>query len=88
MKRKIISYSKINPILGSEYRMGWSPPKKITLVVSVFVELIGIIVGLAAQGMFAVSLPLLDPSIWSLIALFIVFLGWLLMVLGVIVRGL
>ena len=68
--------------------MGWSPPKKVTMVVSVFVVLIGLVLGLAANGLFAVTLPLFDSTIWNLIALFIVFLGWLLMVLGVIVRGL
>ena len=79
--------------------MGWSPPKKITYVLSVLFFLLGLVLmieliwGILYFGAYLPAIDFFAPTLSSyevylIIALFLMFLGWFLMILGVRVKGL
>ena len=55
--------------------MGWSPPKKITVVISLFLLVFGLLLGVVGTG------------IMELPQLVLLFLAWFLVILGVTMRG-
>ena len=71
--------------------MGWSPPKKITVVISLFLLVFGLLFGVVGVGIIALP-PLTeifgDNNILILVGLVLVFLAWLIVILGVTIRGL
>lgn len=66
--------------------MGWSPPKKVTVVLTLFIEILGLVIGLTAFGIIEIGVTL-DP-IFVIVGLGLCFLGWIILLLGVMVRGL
>lgn len=67
--------------------MPWTPPKKVTVVITLFAEIVGLIFGLVAIGVLHADFGI-DPFYVGLIGTFICFIGWLFLLLGVIIRGL
>ena len=70
--------------------MGWSPPKKITVVVSLFLLVFGLLFGVVGVGIIALP-PLTeifgDNNILILVGLALMFVAWLVILLGVTIRG-
>ncbi|TFF87816.1 MAG: hypothetical protein EU548_09740 [Promethearchaeota archaeon] len=75
--------------------MSWSPPKKITVIISFIILVLGVglflylILGEPLLSILPV-IPIVEYSqfqIYSMIAIGLVFLAWLIMLLGVLVRG-
>ena len=73
--------------------MPWSPPKKISVQISLAFQIIGIFFGLLSSGLtgldsFVVELiPVFqDFHIYGLIGTLICFIGWILLMLGVLFR--
>jgi hypothetical protein len=67
--------------------MGWSPPKKITVVVSLLLLLLGLVLGLAGTGLIQLDLGI-DANIMVILAIFVEAIAWALLMAGVLVRGL
>jgi len=78
--------------------MGWSPPKKITYVLSWIFFILGIVLiieliwGVLSFYAFLPALDFFLPTLTSkeiyyIIALFFIFLAWFLLIVGVRVRG-
>ena len=78
--------------------MAWTPPTKITVIVSFIFVVLGLILLIEliwGVMSFYSSLPLLtfaEPTlsseeVWYIIGLFCMFFGWFLMILGVRVKG-
>lgn len=78
--------------------MGWSPPKKITYVLSILFFILGVILVIeVAFGVlsFYSILPLItifqptlnSEDVWLIIGLFLMFLAWFLLILGVRIKG-
>ncbi|MFX0065109.1 MAG: hypothetical protein ACFFC7_23295 [Candidatus Hermodarchaeota archaeon] len=68
--------------------MGWSPPRKTTVIISFLVMLIGLVIGvLGFLEVFSTILPLVwifnTDTLAMLVGLIITFIGWLLLFLGV-----
>ncbi|MHA1265476.1 MAG: hypothetical protein ACTSRS_09600 [Candidatus Helarchaeota archaeon] len=72
--------------------MGWSPPRKITVVFSVLILILGLAIGLVATGFLVI--PELEAffggntSLMFLVSLILLGLAWLILLIGVLVRGL
>jgi hypothetical protein len=80
-------------------KMGWSPPKKITYVLSILFFIIGLLFaiefiwGVLYFGVYLPPLNFFAPTltsgeVWWIISLFLMFLGWFLLILGIRVKGL
>jgi hypothetical protein len=67
--------------------MGWSPPKKITVVVSLLLLLLGLVLGLAGTGLLQLDLGI-DANVMVILAIFVEAIAWALLMAGVLVRGL
>jgi hypothetical protein len=77
--------------------MSWSPPKKITYVLSIIFFILGIILviellwGVIGFYPFLPAITffptLSSDEVWMIIGLFLIFLAWFLLILGVRVRG-
>jgi len=67
--------------------MGWSPPKKITVVFSLLLLLLGLVLGLAGTGLIQLDLGL-DPNVMIILGFFVEAIAWALLMLGILVRGL
>ena len=78
--------------------MGWSPPKKITYVLSIIFFILGVILVIEliwhVMGFYSFipAITFFQPTlssddIWLIIGLFLMFLAWFLLILGVRVRG-
>ncbi|MHA1278400.1 MAG: hypothetical protein ACTSQ8_14510 [Candidatus Helarchaeota archaeon] len=67
--------------------MGWSPPKKITVIISFLLLVGGLVLAVIAMGIWNVPDFPLDPLITGIIALVLVFFSWILFLIGVISRG-
>lgn len=65
---------------------GWSPPKKVTYLVSIVLEIIGFILGLIASGIIPVAGISLN-QIWLMVSLILLLIGWLLLLIGILFRG-
>lgn len=66
--------------------MPWSPPRKGTLTLSFILEVLGLIVGLAAYGLVQLEALNIDPD-YVIYGLYLCFAGWVLLVLGIRFRG-
>jgi hypothetical protein len=66
--------------------MPWSPPKKITLVVSFLLEILGLLLSLVALGFVFIEGWSLGPE-FALIGTILCFIGWILMVIGALFKG-
>ncbi|NVM28019.1 MAG: hypothetical protein HWN65_04170 [Candidatus Helarchaeota archaeon] len=66
--------------------MGWSPPRKVTVVLTLFIEIFGLLLGLGAHSVFELGVQL-DP-IFVIVGFGLCFVGWLVLLLGVMIRGL
>ncbi len=67
--------------------MGWSPPKKITVTISLLFEILGLFLGLVAFGIIQLEDFSLSPE-YEIVGLVLCFVGWLILLAGVLVRGL
>jgi hypothetical protein len=73
--------------------MVWSPPKKATVIISFIILLLGIVLFiylLVGEINILPDIPIgtfSKTTIYSMISIGLVFLAWLLMLLGVLVRG-
>ncbi|MEJ2277453.1 MAG: hypothetical protein P8Y70_06850 [Candidatus Lokiarchaeota archaeon] len=74
-------------------KISWSPPKKVTVIISFIILLLGIglfiYLLLGDISMFP-DIPISGYSkltIYSMISIGLVFIAWFLMLLGVLVRG-
>jgi hypothetical protein len=78
--------------------MAWSPPKKITYVLSIIFFILGMILiieliwGVIGFYSFLPAITFFQPNlssgeVWMIIGLFLMFLAWILLILGVRVRG-
>ena len=79
--------------------MAWTPPKKSTYILSFILMILGLVffieVYFQVMGLYTYlpTLTFLEPTlnsdeVWVIIALFLMFFAWFLMVLGVRVKGL
>ena len=73
--------------------MPWSPPKKFSVQISLAAQIIGIFFGLIGSGVTGLDsiiielIPVIqNPHIYGLIGTLICFMGWILMMLGVMFR--
>ena len=66
--------------------MPWSPPKKATVVVTLFIEIFGLIFGLIAVGVIVFDAPF-HREWFGLIGAILCFVGWFILLLGVMLRG-
>jgi len=67
--------------------MGWSPPKKFTVIISFLILVVGISCGLISYGIWDVDLFGLDSLTIGILGIVLCFLSWLVLMLGVLVRG-
>ncbi|MHA1106739.1 MAG: hypothetical protein ACTSPN_13640 [Promethearchaeota archaeon] len=78
--------------------MVWTPPKKSTVILSFIFMVLGLVLLIellwTPMGFYSIlpALTFLEPTlnsaeVWLIIGLFLIFFAWLLMVLGVRVRG-
>ena len=78
--------------------MGWSPPKKITYVLSILFFILGVILVIevtwGVMSFYAIlpAITMFQPTlssgeVWLIIGLFLMFLAWFLLILGVRVKG-
>ena len=78
--------------------MSWSPPKKITYVLSIIFFILGVLLviellwGVIGFYPFLPAITFFQPTlssdeVWMIIGLFLMFLAWFLLILGVRVRG-
>ena len=79
--------------------MAWTPPKKITVILSFIFVVLGLLLVLEVyfqfMGFYSIlpALAFLEPTlnsdeVWFIIGLFLMFFAWLLLVLGVRLKGL
>jgi len=64
--------------------MPWSPPKKTTIIISLILELVGVLLGVIALN-YIPGLTL--DIIYALIGFLLCLIGWFLMLLGVLFKG-
>ena len=78
--------------------MGWSPPKKITYVLSILFFILGVILvievtwGVLNFYSILPDVTIFQPTLnsgefWLVIGLFLMFLAWFLLILGVRIKG-
>ena len=68
--------------------MPWTPPKKTTVILTIILEVIGLI--LAFIGIFGVISPIesIDINlILNITGLLLSFIGWIILLLGILLRG-
>jgi len=73
--------------------MPWSPPTKIVVQISLAAQIIGVFFGLIGGGLIGLDRIVVnlypaiqDPRFYGLIGTLICFLGWILMMLGVMFK--
>ena len=78
--------------------MAWTPPKKMTVILSFIFVVLGLILLIeltwGVMGFYSIlpALTFFEPTlnsgeVWFIIGLFCMFFAWLLLVLGVRVKG-
>ena len=78
--------------------MAWTPPKKMTVILSFIFVVLGLILLIeliwGVMGFYSIlpALAFFEPTlnsaeVWFIIGLFCMFFAWLLLVLGVRVKG-
>ncbi|MHA1671759.1 MAG: hypothetical protein ACTSV5_14465 [Promethearchaeota archaeon] len=78
--------------------MAWTPPKKITWILSFIFMILGLVLvielswGVMKFYSYLPALTFLEPtlnsySVWLIIGLFLMFFAWLLLILGVRIKG-
>ena len=72
--------------------MPYSPPKKATLIISLIFELLGIIIGLLGLYgygyLLPISLGMNNDTLFVIVGFLLTLIGWLIVYLGVRLRGL
>lgn len=66
--------------------MPWSPPKKITIIIALILEILGLFLSLVASGLLSIEGFNLPPFVAFLGAV-LCFIGWILMVIGAVFKG-
>jgi hypothetical protein len=66
--------------------MPWSPPKKITIIISLILEILGLFLSLVALGYIFIESFSLGPE-FALVGTILCFVGWILMVIGALFKG-
>ena len=66
--------------------MPWSPPKKITIIIALILEILGLFLSLVATGLLYIEGFNLPPFVAFLGAV-LCFIGWILMVIGAVFKG-
>ena len=66
--------------------MPWRPPKKITIIISLLLEILGLFLGLVALGYVPISGFTLEP-VFALVGIILCIIGWVLMLIGALVKG-
>ena len=67
--------------------MGWTPPKKVTVFISFFLLLGGMVLAVIAMGIWNLPDFPLNALTTGIIALLLVFFSWILFLLSVIAKG-
>jgi len=66
--------------------MPWSPPKKITLIISLILEILGLLLSLVALGFIFIEGFSLGPE-FALVGTILCIVGWALMLIGALFKG-
>ena len=71
--------------------MPWSPPTKISVQISLALQVIGVLFGFIGSGLSGLDSLVVrlypaiqDPSVYGLIGTLICVIGWIIMMLGVL----
>ncbi|MBD3229808.1 MAG: hypothetical protein GF329_16620 [Candidatus Lokiarchaeota archaeon] len=68
--------------------MPWSPPKKITVIITVILEIIGLILAFLGSLNMIPIIGSMDFNLISNISGYLIcFFGWFILLLGVFLRG-
>jgi len=66
--------------------MPWSPPKKITIIIALILEILGVFLSLVAVGLLHITGFNL-PVEFALVGTILCVIGWVLMLIGAIYKG-